>query len=155
MEPGDVEERLLRDHARLRLRLDEIERLASLVLSTDGLHAGLLIGRAEDLLAALAEHMSWEDHHLASALAPDPDGDADLAALLEQEHRSQRCFLEELFAQIRQERTRPKVLAQSLLDFSERLVRDMDHEEALFRSPVPGRDDAVGVDFGGSRAASE
>jgi hypothetical protein len=145
MRPSQVRERVLRDHVELRQRIDEIERLARDVVSNERRHIGGLRARAEELLAALAEHMRWEDRHLAPTLEDSDAWGPERADMLCEDHREQRAFLSGVIERLQDQRVPTVALAANLLDLVARLNRDMEEEEALFLDADLLRDDVVGI----------
>ena len=143
MRPSEVRDRVLHDHASLRARIRDLEGAAQASRPGD---AAVLAQCAEDLLAALAAHMRWEDLYLAPALTEADAWGAERAERLAREHFEQREELAEVKARIRDPGTQPEELATRLRTLAERLLRDMEEEEAFFLDDRVLRDDVVGID---------
>ena len=146
MQPSEVRDRVLHDHAGLRRRVDEIERLAKDVIENERRHIGGLRARAEELLSTLAEHMRWEDRYLAPALEDTDAWGPERVERFHADHREQREFLADVMERLQDQRQPPVALAASLLDLVGHLRRDMEDEEGTFLDPDVLRDDVVGID---------
>jgi hypothetical protein len=144
MQPSEVRERILADHAGLRRRVERLEALASEPLTTG--RAATLRSEGLSLLEVLEEHMRWEDLYLAPALRDADAWGKEREARLKAEHREQREVLREVVSRLEDPERPDPVIQRTLLDFLEMLRADMDdEEESLVRADVL-RDDPVGID---------
>ena len=145
MDPSEVRQRVLDDHAALRARIDKVEGLARSARSRRG---GLdeLRAEGERLLDRLGRHMRWEELHLRPALLDSDAWGRERVALLEADHAEQREILSRALCQLRR-RSRPaSAVAEHLLGLVAMLREDMRREEELLLDPRVLRDDVVGID---------
>lgn len=146
MQPSEVRERVLHDHQKLRARVERLERLARAVIEGDQGRVEELRDCADLLLARLAEHMRWEDLYLAPALEEADAWGPERAMVLAEDHREQRVVLQGLIERLTDPEEPAPDLAEILLEWVERLHRDMEDEEACFLDPRILRDDVVAID---------
>lgn len=147
MEPSDVRERVLRDHAALRTTLDQLEPLAREVLDgAPGLRERLR-DLGEKLLDALEDHMAWEDEHLAPVLRQADTWGQEREELLRRDHAEQRQVLRYVLEKIRDAERPIALIARNLLDFSAMLRSEMTHEEETLLDPSGVPDDSPGVEL--------
>jgi hypothetical protein len=109
--------------------LEELDTLAREVLDGERRLVGPLRDRGEALLAYLADHMRWEDRHLAEALQDADARGSERAAGLEREHREQRVALRNAVERLREEARPAPTIAREFADLVSRLHRDMAFEE--------------------------
>ena len=143
MEPSAVRSRLLRDHARLRCRLRELER-AVVARQADPSSLLAIVPLARSLLIELIAHTEGEDAILAPALRESDAWGSIRAARLLEHHASQREQLRrlvEVYASAR-EATR---LSQLTLAWIYDVEADMTHEETSVLNAIVLRDDLVAV----------
>jgi len=146
VQPSEVRERVLSDHARSLERIAKIGELARAVARGKSGDVEELRRRGEETLADLREHIHWEDDYLSPALVEADAWGEERAKLLARDHREQRQLVDHLAADLR-ERTRPALLlAWPLLDFAQLLRQEMQWEEETLVDERVLRDDAVGVD---------
>ena len=93
--------------------------------------------------------MQWEDLYLAPALEDADAWGPERKALLARDHLEQRAELATLVVRLEDPGERAGPLAESVLDWIQRLHRDMEEEEAGFLSESILRDDVVGIDVEG------
>jgi hemerythrin-like domain-containing protein len=135
-----VRERILREHAELRTRLEEIDTL----LRECELDADAVVRLRERGLALyrrLSEHIELEDRMLVPTLRAGIDG-PQRAADLQRTHAEQRELLTFLVDRL-EEQNRPAVLTvRELRNFADYLREDMNHEEfaLLNRLTLPVRE---------------
>jgi hemerythrin-like domain-containing protein len=144
MDPAEVREHVLRDHAALRATVVEVESLARSVLEGSRGLRRELSDLGESLLESLESHITWEDDHLAPVLGGAAWG-GEREALMRQSHREQRQVLRYLLEKLHDRQRPSDLLARNLLDFSMMLRDDMtDEEQGLLDADAP-RGDADGV----------
>jgi iron-sulfur cluster repair protein YtfE (RIC family) len=148
MRPSAVRERILREHASIRLKLNELERAAER-LETEGTSA---IPAAAELSRALydelRDHIDMEDAILAPALRETDAWGEVRASKLEAHHRDQRVELKDL-GEVDVDSITPETFAKRLRDFVAEVRADMVHEETGVLSPELLKDDVIGVDVEG------
>jgi hemerythrin-like domain-containing protein len=144
--PGEVRQRVLSDHENLRKMLETLEALCGEVLSGERRLVGPLRDRAEALLARLAEHMRWEDRHLAEALREADAWGEERADELEREHQEQRQLLRGALARLQDEGRPAPMIARELADLVHRLREDMLSEEKALLDERVLRDAVIGTD---------
>lgn len=132
-----MRERILREHAELRTRLDEIDAL----LGGSERNAEAAVTRLRErglaLYRRLREHIDLEDRILAPALRAGGCDGAERADDLEREHAEQRELLAFLIGRLG-EQQRPAILTvRELRGFVDYLWEDMAREEAVLLSGVP------------------
>lgn len=146
MDPTEVRERVLRDHAALRASVEEVESLARSVLEGSRGLRRELSDLGESLLESLESHITWEDDHLAPLLRDAVLGE-EREALMRQDHREQRQVLRYLLEKLRDRRRLIDLLARNVLDFSAMLRDDMTEEEQVLLCSDAPQDDVLGVGF--------
>ena len=143
---GEVRTYVLSDHAKLRERLDVLERISRSAAAGGRLAGAVLRAEGESLLVQLSRHMSWEDEHLVPVLRDSDSWGEIRCTQLATEHREQRELLRYALRKLRDE-GRPAILvARNLLDLVDLLRADMTEEESVFLDERVVRDDVVGVD---------
>ncbi|HEY5658670.1 MAG TPA: hemerythrin domain-containing protein [Myxococcota bacterium] len=141
MDPAEVREQVLRNHAALRAAVYEVEALARSVLEGSRGLFRELSDLGESLLESLESHIAWEDDHLIPVLRGGPRWGEEREALLRQDHREQRQVLRYLLERLRDRERPAHLLAHNLLDFSAMLRDDMrDEEQVMLEAEVPQRD---------------
>ena len=146
MRPSEVRERVLADHASLRVALAELKTLAGSVKGGASSDALRLREAGEQLLDALARHMEWEDVHLARALRDADAWGEERERRLVEEHREQRQALSDVLQHLRDTSRSASQIADDALDFVDWLRRDMEGEEDERLQAELLRDDVVGID---------
>jgi iron-sulfur cluster repair protein YtfE (RIC family) len=145
MQPSEVRDRVLRDHAGLRELIERVESLAREVSGGERPQVRELRTAAETLLSTLLRHMDWEDRELVPALADSDAWGPERARRLSEEHVEQRQFLGGVIEGLRDSQRPPMALAASLIDLAQTLLIDMEEEEAFFLDPDVLRDDVIGI----------
>jgi hemerythrin-like domain-containing protein len=129
MEPAEARSQILDEHARLRDRLDEIEKLTSR-FEEGGEDVGKELRElGVALFEVFAAHLNLEDAQLVPALRSIPERGAVLAKRLEREHKEQRELLTYLLSRLEQEHRPTTLIARELQGFCDYLRVDMGHEE--------------------------
>jgi hemerythrin-like domain-containing protein len=146
MTPGEVRARVLAEHAELRKQLAAVEAAARRVLGGERTSLGLLRHEGEAFLNRLADHMRWEDAHLAPALRDADAWGEERVRRLDRDHREQRDVLEHCLAAVRDASRPAPVVARVLVDLVQLLRDDMDEEERVALDPAVLRDDIVSPD---------
>lgn len=145
MQPSEVRQRALSDHAALRAALEEVEALSSKVLNGARDLRLQLRDRSEALFDLLWSHLTWEDAHLAPALRDaDAWGDAR-EARMQQVHGEQKQVLGYVLERLRDAERPISLLAQNLIDFAAMLRDQMAEEERTLLDPNVLRDDVICV----------
>ena len=142
MTRGELEDRLARDHARLRGKSAVLRSLALGVLRGDADLGETLVLKGRDLQRSLVEHMDWEEDILVPNLRRASPASAAVADRIHAEHRGQRAELVASIDALGEDEKawvngRLDGLARELLDLVERLERDMAAEEASLDA-LPG-----------------
>ena len=137
---------MLSDHVALREQLALIEDLAGQVIAGKESAVLQLRQHAELFHSELADHMSWEDKHLAASLRRIDAWGEERASRLTEEHCEQRERLSHFLEKLR-DQARPKQhVARDLLELGSWLRRDMEAEEKTALDPDVLRDDIIGID---------
>lgn len=148
LRPSQVRARILREHATLRSRLDQLTRETAALQAGDERAVERALALSGELLELLGDHLDLEDRVLAPVLK-DADSWGDIrAARLLQHHAEQR---EQLHGIARSSRTQqsPMALAALLDALIDDLRIDMDHEERSVLSTELLHDDLVTSGEGG------
>lgn len=146
MKPSEVRRRVLKDHARIRGLLDEVEALTRRFRGSEPDVRDELREKGIELHDALCEHLDMEDVILARALREADGWGEERAERLADEHREQRELFAYILSRLR-DGARPTILlARELQNFVDILRVDMQHEEETELSGDVLRDDVVGVD---------
>lgn len=141
MNPSEVRERILTDHARLQKRMQAIE---AQIEQQDPVAE--LQREVEWLVEELVNHMLWEDFYLGRALEEaDAWGDARRAELSE-EHSRQREWIKQFLRELHNPQLTRAAMKIQLEGFFRDLRRDMQDEETHTLDPNVLRDDIVGID---------
>lgn len=142
---AEMRERLLRDHAALRRRVERVETLSRGALSSaSGIQE--LRAEARELIRALEQHMSWEDEHLLAVLADVDEWGPERAQRMQADHREQRELLRYATSVLDDPSRAIELLARTTLDLARLLQDDMEDEEQAVLDPAVLRDDVVGID---------
>jgi hypothetical protein len=147
MRASQVRSAILEEHGRIRERLGELESLGRRVLAGEADRLAPLRACARALLLALANHMGFEELHLAAALRAADSWGAERAERLDRDHREQRDLLAHVLTGLEDEGRPPAVLARSLIDLVQLLREDMRSEEEALLDPRILRDDVVLIDL--------
>ena len=147
---SEVRERVIDDHARLKGRLDVIERLTARLLAGERERVDSLVFECEMMLADLAQHMRWEDRYLAPLL----EADAKRVERLERDHREQRELLSFVVARVREPSCPAVLLARTMADLADLLRQDMRREEDYTLIPCASFDDATRFEATAGRGPS-
>jgi ribosomal protein S28E/S33 len=137
-------ERILREHAELRTRLDEIDALLE-ECERDAEAVVRLRELGLSLYRRLSEHIDLEDRMLVPALRALRTDGPQRAADLQRTHAEQRELLTFLVGRL-EDPSRPAVLTvRELRNFADYVREDMNHEEfaLLNRLTLPARDAAA------------
>jgi len=147
MTRGELEDRLARDHARLRGKSAVLRSLALGFLRGDADLAETLVLKGRDLQQSLIEHMNWEEDVLVPNLRRASPEASRVAERIHDEHRGQRV---QLVRSIRDLSVKPSPapgagdetagmedVAREFLELTERLERDMATEESTLGA-LPG-----------------
>ena len=144
MTRGELEDKLARDHARLRGKAAVLRSLALGVLRGDTDLGETLVMKGRDLQRSLVEHMDWEEDVLVPNLRRASPAAAAVAERIHAEHRGQRVQLVESIDVLGEEKEKKPLvdgrldhLAREMIDLVERLERDMAAEEASLDA-LPG-----------------
>ncbi len=144
--PSEVRLQVLEDHARLRIALTKLRRLADRVRA--GLPEGAVLLRKEvgDFTEQFFRHLEMEEEILVPLLRViDSWGDERAERVLE-EHREQRQTFIELIEDLDRTPERETRHARHVLWLCDALEVDMLHEEAGVLSESLLRDDVVTID---------
>ena len=143
--PCQIRERVLAQHDLLRLRLQGLAQGADR-LRAGSLHIEELRVLAWEMLALLQAHVKDEERWLLPALREaDGFGPARVEAL-QREHLAQARELEETLAALRATQD-PETLAKGVESLVQRILDDMDEEEATYLSPNLLKDDLIVTGF--------
>lgn len=146
MQPSEVRDRVLHDHASLRASVETVDSLARRVIEGGTESIGELRAAAAALLEALQTHMAWEDRHLAVALREADAWGPEREARLASDHREQRQILTHVLAALTDPDRPVRVQARVLRDWASLLREDMREEERELLDAQVLRDDVVGID---------
>lgn len=150
MRPSQVRGRIIRQHAALRVKLDELE--AATAELQDGREGGLgaaerAVALANELCQALDEHLAVEDALLVPTLRQADAWGPVRADRLSQHHDEQREQLRSLAEQTEAGMS-PQALASALAALIEDLRADMAYEEREVLSPSLLRDEVTSIEGG-------
>jgi hemerythrin-like domain-containing protein len=133
MGPSEIRERILEDHERLRVLLDELDGLSKRFAA--GEEVGLeLRDHGVGLFEVFAAHLALEDSRLVPALAGLVGGGPDLADRLAREHAEQRAMLRYLIGRLEAAQRPTSVVAHEVCRFAAEVRADMLHEERTILS---------------------
>lgn len=130
MNPAQVRQRILEEHARLRAMLAELVPMAERFERGDGAIADALQEQAMALYESFAAHLLHEENTLEPALRARGTEGQRLAERLAHEHREQRELLAYLVARLRDQPRPTLLVAREIVHFAEYLRLDMAHEES-------------------------
>jgi len=133
MNTEEIRMRVLDEHAKIRLIIDELDDLNK------------RFGRDEDVGAELREigvglyeifaaHLALEDSSLAPALAAASDRGPMLAERMMREHKEQREMLTYLLRRLEDEGRPTALVSNELNSFCEYVRRDMQYEETILET---------------------
>jgi hypothetical protein len=142
MQPSELRERVLEDHARLRRDLAELERLASCVREQPG-RLEELRRNAEALLMQLQTHMRWEESHLVPALRDTDAWGRERAERLIDEHGEQREVIDLVVEQLWDGKRSAVLVGRDVVRLIGLLLEDMAAEEGWLDERVLG-DEVIG-----------
>jgi iron-sulfur cluster repair protein YtfE (RIC family) len=148
MRPSAVRDRIIREHAELRVGLEEIERAAERIEQEGRPAMAAAVELSRAFYDALRDHIDMEDAILAPALRETDAWGEVRASKLEAHHRDQRQELKDL-SEVDAESYDPEVLVRRLRAFIKDVREDMVHEEKGVLSPDLLKDDLIGVDVEG------
>jgi iron-sulfur cluster repair protein YtfE (RIC family) len=125
----EIHAHFLDDHTTLRGKVSVLRSLALSVLRGDEELASALRRKGQDLQEHLQRHMTWEEENLLPVLdCENPRGMVVATAMLV-EHAHQRDRLAESLRDLEETGSRPRKLAESMMDLISWLERDMAAEE--------------------------
>ncbi len=143
---ADVRSRVLAEHARLRLLIADVDRLASAVGAGENHHLEDLRDRAGRLYRMLTEHIDHEDAVVAPIIASiDAWGPVRLEQM-QHEHAGQRIALKQAVNDLDLD-GRP--LGQAIQSMCWEILHDMKREEHDLLHPDLWRDSPVVVEISG------
>jgi len=141
---GDVRARVLAEHARIRIVVDDVDRLATAVSAGDFAKIELLRERAERLYRMLTNHIDHEESVLAPIIESiDAWGPVRLEQMLH-DHAGQRMALKQAAYDLGVE-GRP--LGQAVQSMCWELLHDMKREEHDLLHPDLWRDSPIIVEI--------
>ncbi len=140
LNPGQVRDRILAEHAALRSALDELDALSEGFRQGEKGLAARLREHGKAFVEVFAAHILTEDTLLVDALRSLGEGDG-LVDRLAHEHREQRELIGYLLGRLTDDARPTSLVASEMRSFS-RLVRiDMEHEEGTILHEDLLRDD--------------
>lgn len=142
--PSEIRNRVLEDHARLRLLLRAVDSLAQRVLNGEVACAGEMRAAGQRLTEKLMRHLDLEDAILVPALRDIDAWGAERARRVSVEHASQRKQVAALDRDLATEGEAGR-LAVELRDFVTELHADMLAEEESVLDADLLRDDVVAI----------
>lgn len=128
MKPDEIRTRILEEHEKLRVMLDELDDLNKRFENNEEAMSSEIRELGAGLFESLAAHLALEDAMLVPALEATKDG-AGRGARLKREHVEQRAILRYLLGRLEEEGRPTALVANELRSFSVYLRRDMQHEE--------------------------
>lgn len=146
MNPSQVRETILEQHAALRERLAELRELAADATSGDAAGADLLREAGLRVLTMLGSHLDFEDLHLLPALREADAWGEERAKLVTREHAEQRELFDYTVARLRDTSRPSRLLARQIETLVEAILEDMNEEEKTMLDENLLRDDVVGID---------
>ena len=139
-------QQILGDHHKLRRLIGAVERIAGLIEDGDEDLGDSLRVLLVALFRKLKAHMQYEDEVLVPILRKiDAFGDVR-ADRFDREHEEQREQMGDILHAACDLRAHPQEVAGRARAILQRVLVDMDHEEAEFLSPDLLRDDIVAID---------
>jgi len=141
MQPGEIRERILRDHEALRIKLEMVESTARKVLEGAPGREAHLRKHGDRLLDAVEQHLRWEDRNVARAVRK---GGVAWIESLRADHGEQRQVVQYVSEKLRDPRRPAAILARNLLDFTTLLRDELDAEERVYAESSVLRDAARG-----------
>jgi hemerythrin-like domain-containing protein len=130
MADSELRQRVLDEHAELRVIVGAVEELAARVAEGEARSVGALRLRGLELHERLCRHLDLEDALMVPAIRSAGRAGARHAESLGREHLEQRALLAYILERLN-DLTRPSlVLGRELRNFAELLYDDMDYEEA-------------------------
>ena len=146
MNPSQVRESILQQHADLRDQLAELREMAVGATPGDAAGTSALREAGLRLLAVLESHLDFEDLHLLPALRKAGARGEERANRVTRDHAEQRELFHYILARLR-ETDRPSLLvARQLETLVDAVLVDMADEENTMLSADVLRDGAVGID---------
>lgn len=146
MRPSHVRKRILEEHERLRVLLEELDDAARRLLEGDEALALRLRVLAEALREKFLRHLDLEDEILVPTLREiDPWG-PERAKQVSEEHLEQRALFQRLFADLHDGRRPAVEVAVELRALVSALLLDMQGEEAHVLHPDVLHDDPMEPD---------
>jgi iron-sulfur cluster repair protein YtfE (RIC family) len=144
MTPSEIRNKVLREHAALRVLMTEANDACRKVRE-DRASLADLVYQVDRLVRSLAKHLEMEDRVLVPTLREIDAWGAVRAENIAAEHERQRAELIEL-ATLGHDADNARLLAATLSSFVQALVFDMEGEERDLLHPDLLRDDAVVID---------
>jgi hypothetical protein len=145
MQLAEIRERVLRDHACLRVRVKRVEDLSRAALASAS-GASELRAETRELIRVLEQHIGWEDAHLLPALPDVDEWGPERLRRMQSDHAEQRELLRYASSVLDDPSRALELLARTTLDLARLLQDDMEDEEEVVLDPSVLRDDVVGVD---------
>jgi hypothetical protein len=141
-----VRTRILADHARLRARIADVDRVAVAVEAGDLQMAPILRARAADLYEAIAEHVGHEEEALIPLLRKIDAWGEVRCDQLKADHQTQLDALRRAAADLE---SRGEDLGRSVQSMCWEILHDMKREEHDLLHPDLWREEVVLVEIGG------
>ncbi len=148
MQPSEVRERILADHAVLRADLDRLELMAAAAREPDP-DSGRVAGLREEgqrFLERLELHMRWEEAYLLPMLREIDAWGQERADRFVAEHREQREILQLILTRLRDAGRPDPIIARDLEGLVGLLRKDMHEEESDFLDDRVLRDDIIAIE---------
>ncbi len=143
---GEIRERILAEHDRLRRLIGAIRSVADLIGEGDEELGDSLRVMLVALFRKLKNHMRYEDETLAPLLRDlDAFGEVRVEAFA-REHEDQRQQMTEILQTATNHHADGREVAERAIAISERVLNDIEHEEATFLHPDVLRDDIIVAD---------
>lgn len=143
---GEVRERVLAEHAKLRTVIADVDRLAYAVAAEDVKHIDALRTQAETLYRMLTEHIDHEDAVLAPIIRQIDAWGLLRHEQMQRDHATQRTTLAHAIKELE---TGGPALGQAVQSMCWEILHDMKREEHDLLHPDLWREDITIVEFGG------
>lgn len=131
LESAQVKSRIMAEHARIRTKLDRVDKLARAVSADATLDPNDLLAGVRDLADSLSVHLALEEDILVPLLRASPNFGAATADEVLREHAEQRMMLESIFADLASVKSNA-IVSVGALELVAAVRDDIRHEEQTF-----------------------